>query len=161
MEYKYLVETKLPFCYYAWIFLNILIGSVFILYNNIFYAIIFELTFCILSYIIIARYACKVKMSEGKIIVQYPFPLLQTIMVDFEKNDFIKYELGYYYYFNDEHRISRLQLINPQDEISFYKSKERSGHYRTIRVNTNYKGFNLLRKELAATTRIIKSYNTF
>ncbi|MBP6023057.1 hypothetical protein [Ferruginibacter sp.] len=161
MANKYSVETKLPVCYYVWVLLNIVLTSIFIFYNTILNAIVFELIFGIFSYIIIARYACKVKMGENRIIVQYPFPFFQTIIVDFEKNDLIKYKLGYYYYFNDEHRISRLQLINPQDEISFYKSRERSSHYRTIRVNTNYKGFNLFKKELAATTEIIKSYDPF
>jgi hypothetical protein len=161
MEYTYPIKTKLPVCYYAWMLMNIITGAVFIYYNNILSALLFELTFGILSYIVIARYACKVKMNGNKITVRYPFPLFQTIVVDFKANDFTRYKLGYYYYFNSEHSIARLQLINPQDEISFYTSKERSGHYRTIKINTNYKGFKLLKKELAARTRVIKSYDDF
>ena len=155
------IKTRLPYCYYFWLGLNIFLTGVFIFYNNILEAAIYESVFGFLSYTFIARYACRVTLTSNKIVARYPFPLMQTKAVDFEPSDLIKYELGYYYYFNDEHSLSRLQLINPQDQLSFYKSKDKAGHFGTLYINTRYKDFNTLKKVLDKTTNTIKSYDTF
>lgn len=159
MEKGYLFKTRLPTCYYVWIGLNIILSLVFISYNNIFYALILEFIFAFFSYLMIARYTCEVILYNDKIIAKYPFQLFKETTINFQKNDFVTYELGYYFYFNSEHNIAKQQFINPQDEINFYKTMAKSSYYGTIKINTNYKDFKQIQEQLSKLVIATPSYD--
>lgn len=150
--------TKPPYSYFVWIGLNLIFLTVVIIYNNFLYAFILEITFGILSYITICRYACRIILYNDRVVLKYCFPFVDSEEIVFSESDFIRYELGYYYYFNTEHSLSKIQFLHPHDTISFYKSKDEKSHYRTINVNTNYFDFKIFRKEFENKIQVIKSY---
>ena len=152
-----MISTRLPYSYFFWVGLNLIFLTVVIVYNNFLYAAILEITFGTLTYITVCRYACRIILYNDRLILKYCLPFVSSEEIIFSESDFIRYELGYYYYFNTEHSLSKIQFLHPHDTISFYKSKDEKSHYRTINVNTNYFDFKRFRKEIETKLHLVKS----
>lgn len=152
------MSTRLPYSYFFWVGLNLIFLTAVIVYNNFLYAVILEIIFSTLTYITICRYACRMILYNDRVVLKYCFPLVSKEEIVFSESDFIRYELGYYYYFNTEHSLSKIQFLHPHDTIFFYKSKDEKSHYRTINVNTNYFDFKRFRKEFEPKLHLVKSY---
>ena len=130
----------------------------FIYYDTVLHGIVYLTILSILSYVVICRYACKVELNQGSIKVKYLFPYSHTKTIAFDQSNVIRYELGYYNYFNSEHSFSTIQIIHPHDEIYFYKNASKDSLFEKININTRFKDFKRIRIELEKKVLLIHSY---
>jgi hypothetical protein len=151
-----LFKTRTPYSYYAWIAFNIAFFVFLVLNNPIIETLIGAVISGLFSYLIICRYACKVELYNDKIIATYLFPYLHKTEVRFGGSERIVYELGYYYYFSDEHGFSKVQYLHPHDIIYFYTAGNEQKLYNRININTNYFDLKKIRKYLETDIKLIK-----
>lgn len=151
-----LFKTRIPYCYYVWIVLNLTFFIFLLLHNAIVLAVIGAIILGIFSYITICRYACTVTLYNGKIVATYLFPYINRTEVKFSESGRIVYELGYYYYFNDGNNFSKRQYFHPHDTIYFYTAGSEQKLYDRININTNYFDFKKMRKLLESEVNLIK-----
>lgn len=141
--------TRIPFSYYFWILLNVIILIGHFKFGFQFRDIFSIIAISTVTYICICKYACRVLIEKDIITIKYLFPLLYSIQIDISKFNQVKYELGYYYYFNTNHSLAKIQFLFPDDRILL--SNSRTMKQKSVNVIVNFIDFKSLRIHLELT----------
>ena len=110
------IKPSLPIVYVLWLIVTILLAIFFLLNNATFlFSFINTLVISAILYYFFVNKACLLSIEDNILIVKYLFPMRGTKHINLAKVSNIKFEFGYYYFFNEDSKTAFLYLLHPYD----------------------------------------------
>ncbi len=154
-----MLNQRLPYSYFFWIALSVIVSIVFINSLSIVDGVLTSILSTCFLYVTIAKYACKVDILDNTIYINYLFPLFfLKRKIELKRGTLLEFELGYFYYFDDEHNLAPIQFLYPHDRITLYEIVDgKKTKYDGLNIHVSYSGLKKIRKTLEENSNVLVS----
>ena len=137
------VKPSPPIVYVLWLIASIFLLFFFLFNNSSFlFCLINTLVISAILYFLFVNKACLLSINNETLNVNYLFPMKGTILIDLREVESIKFELGYFYFFEEDAKTSFLYLLHPYDIMTIrFKEVDKmqvilfnSNMFKTIKI---------------------------